>query len=363
MSTNSINELLTDLRQNEKIMKAVYFLFSIRVAYYEVWKKEEFLKESGYQDIILPTLTEIEAKRNQYRIERSELTQYLYEVEPYLAYLLDETKAETGIVILSFLQKELDIVKVFTTPLERLPEFADKKYGIALLNGKCSANHQGIFHENKFYYYSPLLSNRRDAKMPPELINLLFEHLENNNSVSYRLDSNLCIEKNNYKPFYREFSEIYQGREINLDDIKFPLHTGKNEYFCVYNPETMKKIQFKISYRKDEERWIEVEELWDLHGKGEQEYFITRYLHSIYDPSLNEFVHVDGSINIYKNESYKSRISRQISAHADLHIKQWLVEGEIEILDWAKLILHFFNDPDLILDAFRGDLIEEVFKE
>ncbi|MEH7687750.1 hypothetical protein V7192_19145 [Bacillus safensis] len=363
MSTDVIDELVTNFRRNETIMKAVYFLFSMRFAYYEVWKIENILEENSNRDIILPALAEIEATRKQCKIDRKELIKYLWEVEPYLAYLLDETEVETPLVILSFLQKELDIVTIFTVPLENLPEFADEKYGIVLLNDECTANHQGIFFDHKFYYYSPLVVTKRDAKFPPELINLLLGQLENNNSVFYRLDNNLSIDKHSYKPFYRELSEVYQGREINLDNINFPLHTGKNEYFCVYNPKTMKKIQFKISYRKDEERWIEVEELWDIHGRDEQEYFVTRYLHSIYEPTLNAFVHVDGSINIYRNESYKLRISQQISAHADWHIKQWLVEGEIKVLDWAKLILHFFNDPDLILDAFRGDLIEEVFKE
>jgi hypothetical protein len=43
-------------------------------------------------------------------------------------------------------------------------------------------------------------------------------------------------------------------------------------------------------------------------------------------------------------------------------VKQWLVEGEINVIDWGKLILHFFNDHELILDAFKGNLIEEVFE-
>lgn len=57
------------------------------------------------------------------------------------------------------------------------------------------------------------------------------------------------------------------------------------------------------------------------------------------------------------------RVNQQINAHANLHVKQWLVEGENSVLDWAKMILHFFDDPDLILDAFKGNLIEEVFSE
>lgn len=41
----------------------------------------------------------------------------------------------------------------------------------------------------------------------------------------------------------------------------------------------------------------------------------------------------------------------------------WLVEGEISIVDWGKLLLNFFDDPDLILDALKGNLVEEVFED
>lgn len=72
---------------------------------------------------------------------------------------------------------------------------------------------------------------------------------------------------------------------------------------------------------------------------------------------------MDGSFNFYNNDNYKVRVNQQINAHANLHVKQWLVEGEISITDWGRMILQFFNDPDLILDAFKGNLIEEVFED
>jgi hypothetical protein len=358
-----MKDFLENLKQKVVIKKAIYFMLSMGMAYYEVPQKEDFLKATGYTDIINPALEEIRQSMELHGIAREDFAKYLWDIEPYLAYLLDETKIPTDLVMLSLLDKELDIYDIFAIPLEALPEAADPKYGIVLLDDKSSANHQGVFFGNNFYYYNPLYRVRRDAKTPPYLIHLLTEQMKNKNSVSLRLDQTISLAKEHYKPFMREFAEVYQGREINLDEIQFPLHPGNSEFFCVYNPETMKKIQFRISHRKDSERWIEVEELWDNHGKEEQELFITRYLHSIFNPLTNTFVHVDGSFNFYNNENYKIRVNQQINAHANLHIKQWLVEGEISITDWGKIILHFFNDPDLILDAFKGNLIEEVFGE
>lgn len=357
-----MDDLLENLKQEVVIKKAIYFMHSIGIAYYEVPKRENFLNANGYKDTINPALEEIRKSMQQKGIAREELKKYLWNIEPYLAFLLDETAIPTELIILSFLDKDFDLQEIFSVPLESLPDTADK-YGIVLLDDKSSANHQGVFYRDIFYYYNPFYGARRDAKTPPYLIQLLTDQMKLHNSVSLRLDQSISLSKEHYEPFMREFSEVYQGREINLDEIYFPLHPGNNEFFCVYNPKTMKKIQFKISHRKDSERWIEVEELWNIEGNEEQDTFITRYLHSIFNPLTNKFVHVDGSFNFYNNDNYKVRVNQQINAHANLNVKQWLVEGEISIIDWGRMILQFFNDPNLILDAFKGNLIEEVFED
>jgi hypothetical protein len=150
-------------RLNHKltVKRATYFLFSARFVYYEVWKQEDLLKSAGYHDIIMPALLDIRKAIDEYSIERSELTKFLWEVEPYLAYLLDETTADTDMILLGFLQKQLDVSEIFTIPLESLPDAPDTKYGIVGLNEQCFANHQGIFFGEKFYYYSPLLRGEK----------------------------------------------------------------------------------------------------------------------------------------------------------------------------------------------------------
>lgn len=362
---NSMKDFLEQLSQKIKIKKAIYFLYSMGMPYYEVCQREEFLMQNGYRDVISPALKEIQESVQNYSLTKEEITQYLWDKEPHLAYLSEQTSLGIEFILLCFLQKDYSIGahEIFSVPLEELPKAADEKYGIVLLDEKSSVNHQGVFLGSKFYYYNPLYGNRRDAKEPPPLIRLLVEQKERENSVSLRLDNTIGVPIDYYKPIMRHFSEVFQGREINLDDIQFPFHPGNSEYFCVYNPETMKKIQFKISHRKDSEHWIEVEELWDIHDNDDQSLFITKYLHSIYNPLTENFVHIDGSFNFYFREKYKVRIKQQINAHADLHVKQWLVEGEISVTDWARLIVHFFKDDDLILDAFKGRLVEEVFEE
>lgn len=126
------------------------------MAYYEVPQKG-FLKATGYKDIINPALDEIQQSMELHDIAREDFAKYLWDIEPYLAYLLVETKIPTDLVVLSLLDKELDIYDIFAIPLEALPEAADPKYGIVLLDDKSSANHQGVFFGNNFYYYNPSL--------------------------------------------------------------------------------------------------------------------------------------------------------------------------------------------------------------
>lgn len=122
----------------------------------------------------------------------------------------------------------------------------------------------------------------------------------------------------------------------------------------------MKKIQFKLSSRKDNEKWIEVEELF---SQSDRKWNMTRYLHSIYCEDSKSFKHIDGSVNFYELNTYKMRLNTTINAHSDRHTKLWLVEGNISIKYWTLLIYSFFDDDDLISDAFSGKLSIEILED
>lgn len=77
----------------------------------------------------------------------------------------------------------------------------------------------------------------------------------------------------------------------------------------------MKKIQFKISHRHDSEKWIEVEELFNLNDELNNGVVVTRYLHSIFVSENNVFTHIDGSLNFYNKDNYNMRKNQTINAH------------------------------------------------
>lgn len=345
----------------KSVKKAIYFLTALKYTYYEVHAFKNLLETEGYCDVLRCAINDIEDEINRSESNIRDVLDFFDKEEPYFFYLYEYADDDLHLLILAYLMRKFDFTEIFTIPLESIPQFCDDKYKIVTMDDTCRINHQGVFLRNRFYYYNPIIMGRRDAKEPPPLLNLMASLKEKGAEISLRIDESISVDKNLYLPIYREFFEVYHGREINLDKIEFPINKGTSETLCVFNPKTMKKIQFNLSYRKDCERWIEVEELWNYNNDKKNNKYVTRYLHSIYNPNTNYFHHIDGSINIYSVDDYEVRVSKTINSHATSHHKLWLVEGEIDILEWGKLILEYFEDDNLVLDAFKGNLIAEEF--
>ncbi|WP_320163095.1 hypothetical protein [uncultured Trichococcus sp.] len=356
---SKIDILMKQLSQSTAVKKAGYLFSSMGDRYFEI--QEDKLLNKGYIEKISPALEEISSHFKNRNIKKQDLIEYFECKDGYLSYLLSETEVSVELIVLKFITKNVNLLDIFTVPLEKIPENANPKYKIVMMGDESSPNHQGIFHYDKFFYYHPLFKRRVDAHEPPMLIQQIFLEKILGNDISIRLDQTISVEKDYYKPEIKLFHELHNGKVINLDNIQisFPFRSGEYENLCVYNPKTMKKIQFKISRRKDSEFWVEVEELFPIHDTDQ--WYNTKYLHSIYNPIKNEFNHIDGSFNFYDKDKYNIRVNKQISAHANRHEKFWLVEGKTSVLDWAKMILYFFEDEDLIFDAFTGKLIEDVF--
>lgn len=284
---------------------------------------------------------------------------YMSKINVYYKDLLSRGKVSEALIILFCLKISFNIKEVIGGEVEMIPENADKKYKIVELQKKTTFNHEGVNVNNKFYYFSPIFFNEKrcsNSIKSTGLLKLLSDqHLKN--SVWLRLDENLSVKLEDYKKQVPQNFVLYRGKTINLDNIEFPYHRN-NVILIVYNPESMKQIQFKLSSRKDYQKWIEIEEINEFSEQKDS--YTTKYLHSIYDENKGNFSHIDGSINYYGKETYKKRTSSDINSHADKHEKLWLVEGNIKKNEWLELIYKYFDDKDLIMDAFNGNLNEGV---
>lgn len=354
-------KILNDIYKSNLIKKSIYFLITMKIRYFDVMQVTKMLNDEGYNKPILRATDTIKQTLDKHQGGLDEIINYFNKQEPYHYHLYKENVADISTIILCYLIRYFDFKDIFSIPLEVIPESADNRYKLTNIDDESEFNHEGIMCNNLFYYYSPLLLDRINGDEPPLLLKELFKLNEDNNKLAIRLDKTISVDRDEYKKKFLSFSELYMGKIINLDKITFPLYKGNNITLCVYNPRTMKKIQFKISNREDLEKWIEVEELWYINEKSKKDFIVTRYLHSIYDPEKDLFIHVDGSLNYYNRSNYTVRQSHTINAHANSHYKLWLIEGKIGIVEWGKLILEFFRDYDLIFDAFEGRAVEEIF--
>lgn len=341
-----------------KIKKAVYFLIANKVKYFDVICLKRMLDDE-YSSLLINAINEIKLTLNRDNSKLNEILNYFYLDEYYHYYLYKEANLDINIIILCFMIKFFNLIDVWNIPLEEIPQSGHDKYKLVPIANNAYLNYEGLILFDKFYYYNPIFIDRIDGKDLPMLIKELSLLKKKGNKISIRLDETISIKRKKYVSKVVEFSEIYQGKVINLDKIAFPLYKGKNETLCVYNPITMKKIQFKISHRQDSEKWIEIEELINLSN----EIIMTRYLHSIFKQEENTFTHIDGSLNFYNKDTYVIRQNQIINSNSDSHQKLWLVEGKITITEWGKLVLAYFEDYELIFDAFEGKLVEEVFDE
>lgn len=354
-------EILHDIYKSDLVKKSIYFLITMKIRYFDVLQVGKMLNVEGYNKSILKATDTIKQTLDKHVGGLDKVTNYLNKLEPYHYYLYKEDIADISTIILCYLIKYFDYKDIFSVPLEVIPETGENRYKLTNIEGESGFNHEGIMFNNTFYYYNPLLLDGITGDEPPMLLKELFKLNEGYNKLAIRLDKTISVNREEYKKKFISFSELYMGKIINLDKITFPLYKGNNKSLCVYNPRTMKKIQFKISNRRDLEKWIEVEELWYINEKSKKNVIVTRYLHSIYDPEKDLFTHIDGSLNFYNKSNYIVRQSQTINAHADSHYKLWLIEGQIGIVEWGKLILEFFKDYDLIFDAFEGRAVEEIF--
>lgn len=357
--------IFEELYRNTNVKKAVYVLVALRYRYFDIIRIKEDI-DKWYYSIIKDGTESINLALNKKENYKNDIKNFFHGNEPYLEYLNIEVKIDISIITLAYLIKFFDYNSIYMEPLEIISGFCRNKYGITDIRRDTEINHEGIILNNKFYYYNLLFLDRIDGDKIPNLLTHLFATNNNENKIYLRLDELLSVEKENYIKRILSFSEIYQGREINLDNIEFPLNKGESETLCVYNPSNMNKIQFKISYRKDSEQWIEVEEIF-LKGQKfdeveDNKLIRTKYLHAIYNGKKKEFMHIDGSINLYESNNYIRRCKGTINSHADKHYKLWLIEGAISIVEWGKIVLAYFKDDELIMDAFKGNLIEEVFE-
>lgn len=196
---------------------------------------------------------------------------------------------------------------------------------------------QSVYNNFHFYFLNELLS------------------LAGNKDICIKL----CLDENmiGYAPSFRSPMELefHWGPKFN-DDIASIKH-GITRHECdAYERSFCGITSTEFYWKTDEhEKTFELEELKDdPTPTSEIETYHCRYMHSIYDTSLQTFVHFDGAIRSYGLEQMYERIGVDFLTYGRkaVYKKLFRIDGKLPLHSWKLLVTHYMQDNPLIYEYF-----------
>lgn len=227
---------------------------------------------------------------------------------------------------------------------------------------------QGVFKskDSKLAIYAHQFFRRTQSRFN----NFHFHFLDELMSLSDNTDVTLRISIDEdmigYAPSYHESGELeFQygpPYSDNIDEIK----PGITRHYCNVSEKSYYEVDgTEFFWKKDEnEKIFEVEEL-KIHPSPTDELYHCRYIHSIYDSSKKEFIHFDGAMRSYDENSMTERSGKtfiQFGKKA-IYKKLFRVDGKLPLDKWKLLITHYYQNNPLIYEYFGFKEQREALKE
>lgn len=227
---------------------------------------------------------------------------------------------------------------------------------------------QGVFKHNKssLAIYAHQFFRRTQSRFN----NFHFHFLDELMNLADKEDMTIriCIDEDmiGYAPSYHESGELefHYGPQYsdNIDEIK----PGITRHNCNESEKNYYEVDStEFFWKKDEnEKIFEMEEL-KLHPAPMDELYHCRYIHSIYDSSKKEFVHFDGAMRSYDENSMTERSGKtflQFGKKA-IYKKLFRVDGKLPLDKWKLLITHYYQNNPLIYEYFGFKEERDALKE
>ena len=172
-----------------------------------------------------------------------------------------------------------------------------------------------------------------------------------------------------FAPTFKEQMELeyWWGPKYNDNIDEIPLGVTH------YESDERQKLFTGISgtqfwWKRDKEGMtLELEELREKPSLGVSiERYGCRYIHSIYNSNHSDFMHFDGAIRMYDEESILNRWEQPINqaGKGTEYTKLFRVDGKLGLSDWKALSTNYFQDNTLLYEYFGlKHQYEEIRKE
>lgn len=225
--------------------------------------------------------------------------------------------------------------------------------GLTKVNGASFKNDALIF-DGKAYYYNPLLpiTKINDLDSVPGFATIITS-IPGHYDILYRIDEQLSLPEKEYSDELHLAHEKIRGPQFRFDGSNFKLSKTITVH---YDPDSLAKLLVvvkKNNERTDEEFWhVEIETL-PAPGKNGND-VITTFLHGLYYPNNDCFIHIDIARNQYNKDIYQQKYADtkngipvdMYTSSKDLHYKLWCIQnGHFSKETWYNLAIVSLNEP------------------
>ncbi|MDV8067594.1 hypothetical protein R4P64_13850 [Rhodococcus sp. IEGM 1366] len=244
------------------------------------------------------------------------------------------------------------------------------KYGLVPVNAVDGDSQIGRVDGHMVHYHQ-LLRRSYVGRMNTELIEeiLRVEASHPSNIARIALDERRLMPADHWLPHF-EKDHVFGPRNMPsegwLDDLHsngtvvkgdFDQHSGRAAYdYAIVRSESRIDGSSNIFLKH-----IEVEERVSENWSRVDGKVLIRYFHSIRDPEISGFVHCDGAVKVFEEESYADLLRNQACGSFGLGVtknalyrKVFRIDGVITTQQWSMLLLKWFRGNDLIREFLEG---------
>lgn len=365
MEDINLEDILNAIKELDTVKKLNRIIFAYRLTYSHLVSSINsnfwlFNNEYYLVNFIKPVLNDINLLIGNKKKDIINVFNFNnLDIEPWLATRFEAEKdKESKVAIYLYFQSISKGYKAFDfKELVTNSKNSDDKYGLTRVKSNLIADNRGIRLDDNFYFYHPFFDISVAGDKAPEIFHQI-NAIDSNNitNLSIRLLDSLSVPIKEYNKINYEFSEKYYGPNYELEKISFKETIGTTVHF---DTKTGNKIFIRLSV-VDGDKWVEIEEMPKVIN--DSKYIKTKSIHSIFNFSTNQLVHIDGHVNYYEKSIYEEMYNTTKMKKTAYHVKLWLLEGSLYIKDWGNLCISYLDNVKLLNEIFNGRIGDELIK-
>lgn len=228
--------------------------------------------------------------------------------------------------------------------------FKDKKSDLAIYAHRYFRRSQSVHNNFHFAFLDELLKQSSNPEVTTKI----------------RIDDNMV----GFAPAFHHSleHEYHYGPKYTdeIDKIKFGItrHVTddfERDYYGINRSEFLWK-------HDEDEMTFETEELRDkpsLFESTDDEVYNCRYVHSIYNSKIADFVHFDGAIRSYSMEEMSDRLDKDFLEYGRKarYTKLFRIDGKLTLSSWKLLVTHYLQGNPLVYEYFGAGEEYQSLKE